>query len=434
MDPSRGDWVGERLRRVTSVPRDRVLYRRLPTRGPHRRGARFRATWTEVAIAKRPFRARARHARRRPRGVASIKRVVVILTCALPLAVVMASSTGTAFAHTGRHHYHWSGPTAASGPTGATSPTGSTGVTGATGATSPTGSTGVTGATSPSGSTGSASSTYDQTILADDPVAFWDLDGTGTDLTGNGHTGTYEGGIPASATLPNGDEGTDFNGSSEYFGIPSSSVFSIATTGELTWEGWIRPDVLQFTSARDPQGYGYVDWRGKCDEYGPTCEWEARMYSTTNSEGRCNRLSAYVFNLSAGFGSGADWQPDCGLLQAGQWLHVVGEYQTSTTPSGCAESYPGSINIWVNGVPWDFADHDPTGCMSQYQIVPQAESSPVDIGTMAMDTFFPGAVGKVAIYDYLLSQSQIDSHYIAMTGAAPSGSCGDTCSIPVPAP
>jgi hypothetical protein len=53
---------------------------------------------------------------------------------------------------------------------------------------------------------------------------------------------------------------------------------------------------------------------------------------------------------------------------------------------------------------------------------------------MAMDTFFPGAIGKVAIYDYLLSQAQISAHYDAMTGAEPSGSCAASCSTPVPTP
>ena len=62
-----------------------------------------------------------------------------------------------------------------------------------------------------------------------------------------------------------------------------------------------------------------------------------------------------MFNPSAGLGSAADWQPTCGLIQAGQWYHVVGEYTTLSQPSDCqnAAKYPGSINIWVNGVQWN---------------------------------------------------------------------------------
>jgi hypothetical protein len=292
-------------------------------------------------------------------------------------------------------------------------------------------------------------STYDELVLADDPVAYWAMtasSGSEPDLTGNGHTGTYKGGAPTVTTLPNGDSVADFNGSSGYMNVASSAVFSIPTTGNLTWEGWIRPDVLQFP--HDDGSSGYVDWMGKCDSYSgppPTCEWEARMYDTTTMEtpNRPNRLSAYVFNPSAGLGSAADWQPNAGLIQAGTWYHVVGEYTTASQPAGCftdcassgsscpnaASSYPGSINIWVNGVEWNQGDHSPTGCMCQYCVVPVANSSGVDVGTMAMDTWFAGAIGKVAIYDRLLTAAQITSHYGAMTAKTPDGSCANTCSL-----
>jgi len=260
-------------------------------------------------------------------------------------------------------------------------------------------------------------------------VGFWNMSSPSSseaDLTGRGHAGTYKGGTPTLATLPNGDKAADFNGSGQYMTIASSPAFSIATTKRLTWEAWIRPDTLQFPNDSSD---AYVDFMGKCASYSPTCEWEGRMYSSSTPQGRCNRVSAYVFNPGAGLGSGADWQPTCGLIQAGQWLHVVGEYQTLSTPSACNAAYPGTIDIWVNGVKWAFGSHAPTGCMSQYSIKPVANSSPVNVGAMAMEYFFSGAVGKVAIYDYLLSPSQISAHYTSMTGKQPSGSCANTCTF-----
>jgi hypothetical protein len=253
------------------------------------------------------------------------------------------------------------------------------------------------------------------------------------DLTGNGHVGTYTGGTPPLVSMPNGDMAADFNGSSEYLTIASSASFSIPTTGDLTFEGWIRPDVLQFP--HDDGSSGYVDWMGKCDSYNapPTCEWEARMYdlNTNENPNRPNRLSAYVFNPTAGLGSAADWQPAANVVAALHWLHVVGEYTTKSQPADCpsAPQYPGSINIWVNGVLWSQSNHDPTGCMSQYNVVPQANGSPVNVGTMALDSWFQGAIGKVAIYDYLLTPAQVTSHYESMTGMAPAGSCADTCTF-----
>jgi hypothetical protein len=273
---------------------------------------------------------------------------------------------------------------------------------------------------------------YDATVLADNPAMYLTMSssssGLENDKTGNGNSGVYRGSAPLLAALPNGDKAADFNGTNQYLTVPPAASLSIATTHQLTWEAWIRPDTLQFANTSSD---GYVDWMGKCDQYSPTCEWEARMYSSITSEGRANRLSAYVFNPSAGLGSAADWQPAAGLFQSGKWLHVVAEYQTLTTPPDCSSANPGSINIWVNGVEQNFFDHAPTGCMSQYNITPKASNSAVNIGTMAFDTWFKGAVGKVAIYDHLLTQSQISAHFQAMTGTAPSGSCGITCTVPM---
>jgi hypothetical protein len=282
---------------------------------------------------------------------------------------------------------------------------------------------------------GSSSSTYNQAILADHPVGFWNVNASGAnepDLTGNGNTGTYQGGTPTRSTMPNGDQAAVFNGSTEYLMIPSNASMSIPTTGNLTWEIWIQPTAVQFPHS-DVNG-NYVDVMGKCASYPPTCEWESRMYQNAPSTepDRCDRISAYVFNPSAGAGSAADWQPSsCTLVQPSQWIHIVGEYTTLSQPANCpnASTYPGSINIWVNGVLWDQAAHTPTGCMSQFSIIPQANNSPLNIGTMAFDSWFEGAIAKVAIYNYLLTQAQINNHYQTMTGKQPTGSCGATCTF-----
>ena len=274
--------------------------------------------------------------------------------------------------------------------------------------------------------------TYDQAVLGDRPVAFWDVSAMGNnenDLTGNGNTGNYPNGVPTSNTMPNGDQVAVFNGSNQYLSIPSNASFSVPTTGNLTWEVWIQPSALQFPHS-DPATGEYVDVMGKCEQYSPTCEWESRMYNANppGQPDRSSRMSAYIFNPGAGSGSGADWQPGTGVIQAGQWLHIVGEYTTLSQPSNCGTP-PGSINIWVNGVEWNQADHAPTGCMSQFSVIPKANGSHLNIGTMAKDTWFEGAIGKVAIYNYLLTPSQIANHYQTMTGMQPTGSCGNTCTF-----
>jgi hypothetical protein len=275
--------------------------------------------------------------------------------------------------------------------------------------------------------------TYDAVVLADKPVMYLKMNsansGKESDASGHSHVGTYKGGTLSTTKMPNGDSAAVFNGSSQYLTVPTSAALSIPTTKMLTWEAWIRPDTLNFSVASED---GYVDWMGKCADYSPSCEWEARMYNAVTAEGRPDRLSAYVFNSGAGLGSAADWQPESNVISAGKWIHVVAEYQIQTTPSGCDSSSPGAINIWVNGIKQSFPDHAPTGCMSQYSVKPKVNSSPLNIGTMALDTWFKGAIGKVAIYDHLLTQAEISAHFKAMAGKNPSGSCGATCTSVMP--
>jgi Concanavalin A-like lectin/glucanases superfamily len=271
---------------------------------------------------------------------------------------------------------------------------------------------------------------YDDLVLCDAPVGFWAMrsgSATEPDLTKQGHDGSYRGGTPVTVKLPNADLAADFDGQKQFLTIPSAAAFSIPTTGELTWEGWLNPALLEFPN----NSGGYVDWLGKCAEYGPTCEWEGRMYNTTNSQARCNRLSAYAFNPEANLGSGAFFQTECGTVKARDWYYVVGEYTLHAWPKACtnAAQFPGSIEIWVNGVKWQQASHGDTGCMGQYEVVPKANDSPINVGTMAGDAWFQGGIGKLAIYDHLLTQEQIAKHYRTMTGRAPTGSCADTCSF-----
>ena len=60
----------------------------------------------------------------------------------------------------------------------------------------------------------------------------------------------------------------------------------------------------------------------------------------------------------------------------GQTEYVYSDVPSSPSATTCQNisAYPGSINIWVNGVKWDQAAHDPTGCMSQYKVAQRAQS------------------------------------------------------------
>lgn len=262
-----------------------------------------------------------------------------------------------------------------------------------------------------------ATDTYNQTILNDRPILFLGMDtpasGTQADLSGNGHNGAYRGGTPPTAKLPNGDAAADFNGSGEYVTVNNVANLSVPATGVLTIESWMRPDTLTFPHT---EAEGYVYWLGKCS-YSTGCEYANRMYSLNNTAGRANRISDYEWNVTAGLGSGSYFQDD---ITAGQWIYVTDIIDMKDT----SPEYPtGYISIYKNGV------LRKTTPLNQYNVVPGTTPTPFVVGTLTEDSFFEGAVGKVAVYDYALTQAQITTHYNAMSAA----SAGGQAAQPTPA-
>lgn len=239
--------------------------------------------------------------------------------------------------------------------------------------------------------------TYDAAVLADQPAGYWTLDpDDGADLTGNGHDGFFTGG-PLATTLPNGDAAAAFNGIDQYFTIPDHDDLELTKTGILTVEAWMRPDTLEF---KNQQSSGYVHWMGK-GEPGQHA-WAARMYSYTNTENRPNRISGYAFNLQGGLGAGSYFQDP---VTPGEWIHYTLVINTVDT----SEAYPtGYTKIFKNGV---LRDQD---SLAGYNIIPGNGTAPIRVGTRDFASFFEGAVGKLAIYDYELTSEQLTRHVHVM--------------------
>ncbi len=229
------------------------------------------------------------------------------------------------------------------------------------------------------------------------------------DLSGNGPSGVYEprGQRPDFAELPNGDLATVFNGNDQYVQVPSSAALSITDTGRLTDEAWIRPAVLQFPHNQG-SGYVYILGKGTAGKQ----EYAMRMYSYSNSEvpPRPNRISAYAFNLTGRKGSGAYFQ---GKVRPGAWIMVT--FVVDSRPSA---RWPGGyIAIYKNG-----RLGGPPVSLLQYKVTPRASDAPFRIATRDLQSFFEGAIGKVAVYDRVLSAQEILATYEAMIspGAASS--------------
>jgi hypothetical protein len=251
---------------------------------------------------------------------------------------------------------------------------------------------------------------YDRRVLSLHPVLYLTLgnasDGIEPDLSGNGHNGIYESrdGRPDLTTLPNGDLATTFDGLNQYVQVLSARSLSVTDTGCLTVEAWIKPAVLQFPHA-EGSGYVYILGKGTPGKQ----EYALRMYSYSNSEvpPRPNRISAYMFNLTGGKGSGAYFQDP---VRPGDWIMV-----TFVVDSRSSAAWPdGYISIYKDG-----QRRGRQVSLNQFNVRPGASNAPFRIGTRDLNSFFDGAIGKVAIYDGVLSAQDILATYQAMYSNLP---------------
>jgi hypothetical protein len=247
--------------------------------------------------------------------------------------------------------------------------------------------------------------TYDRKVLSLGPIAYLTLGSpsaaTEPDLSGHHHAGVYmpANDAPARATLPNGDTAAQFDGQRQYLQVPSAAGLSVTHSGSLTVEAWVRPKTLQFPHEQG-SGYVYILGKGTAGKQ----EYALRMYSKSNSETpvRPNRISAYAFNLPGGIGSGSYFQDK---VRAGQWMMVAFEIR-STATTGWPHGY---VAIYKNGSLRGQVS------LSQFNVKPKNANAPFRIGTRDLESYFEGAIGKVAVYDYILSPADLQATYKAMS-------------------
>jgi hypothetical protein len=243
---------------------------------------------------------------------------------------------------------------------------------------------------------------YDAVVLGDRPVLFLNLGNHGqhpfeVNEAGPEGRAVYlpTGSPPPLVKMPNGDFAPEFDGVTQYLEVASNPRLSITATGILSIEAWIAPKTLQFSSE---EGSGYVYWLGKGES--SQYEYAGRMYSAANSEvpPRPNRISGYAFNRNGGLGSGSYFQDP---VSVNEWIHVLLIFNTRNISPGFPTGY---CSIFKNGV------LRKTTALNQFNIQSSAGSAPLRVGTMTRKSFFAGAIGKVAVYDYELNPEQISKH------------------------
>jgi len=193
----------------------------------------------------------------------------------------------------------------------------------------------------------------------------------------------------------------------------------------------MKPDTLDF---RYTEGNGYVNWLGKGDTNGTgRDEWQFRIYNSSNSQNRVNRISFYVFNLTGGEGIGSYFQYSINTpnpVRAGEWIFVVGvaDGRTNTTSiykNGTfirCDKYYGDSIVSIEG---KTCQHYPrVGTSSEglktAWIVPKHGLAPLYIGrsdSCCPTSYFQGGISRVRIWNRVLDSVEI--HDLYYSDAAP---------------
>jgi hypothetical protein len=253
-----------------------------------------------------------------------------------------------------------------------------------------------------------------------------------------------------------------FDGADGQVEVPNHAAFSIAATGQLTVEAWMRPDAWTlpdaclgphlppyvqsspyFQKTEDRSGNTpssrYVHWLGKGEGSGPIAqqEWAFRIYSCDNvqhdaagkEERRGGRISFYVFNPSAPSGQqnegvGSYFQPgfeqfrDDPLWQPGGWIHVVGladgerTYIYANGRFKKCDRYAAGTDVQD---PRDPTRRCPTHTFEGQPLIitPQAGTAPLRMAHRDRDSFLKGGLSQVRIWSRALTEAEIrDLHDI----------------------
>ena len=214
-------------------------------------------------------------------------------------------------------------------------------------------------------------------------VGYWDFDNWNETYVFD-RTSNNNGGLIAGANRSYGKLGWGmvFDGVNDYVSALDSSLFSFPNKG-FTVEVWIKPSV-------SPDNYDSIV--GKWNNQAPaTKEWLFRFGTSGTFEFRL------IDSTNTGIG-----RSTTDTIPVGQWTHIVGTYDGSTTSSG--------VQIYINGV-----RKDTTAIGTSYAGMNDT-SAKLFMGVME-DTvngnngFFNGIIDEVEIWNVALSADDIAKRY-----------------------
>ncbi len=228
----------------------------------------------------------------------------------------------------------------------------------------------------------STSNSFEQAVLADNPIAFWALSETaGTtayDLSGNGNNGTYTGGYTQGEQGPisnsNLGKSTLFNGTSSYISIPN--IIQPNTTITIS---------LWFKTISDGIILGYQDSNvgGTSSNYVPI------IYIGTDGKLRAELWMGTTNPITS-----------TNIVNNGKWHNVVLVVNSTTQSLYIDNSFIGTLSGTVNNLNMTYSQIGTGG----------GGNWPAAIGGWF---YFNGSISDVSIYNLALTQSQVQTIFNA---------------------
>lgn len=220
---------------------------------------------------------------------------------------------------------------------------------------------------------GGGGDAYDDLMLADNPVAYFrlnDPDGDpATDATGNGHDGIYVDQVDqqvAGLIANDSDLAADFRGDENGGHVEFAKPASLSPPNIVTYEAWINP-----RSGGDG-GFGRIVYH--------------QFFDWWMGDGGGNYMYVEI--------NGTNVSSNSGSITKGAKHHVVVTYESGVG----GDFYLDGQNVGSIG---DHGDINTT-------------SEPFNIGGSAsQNRHFDGIIDEVAIYDYILTPTQVTDHYNA---------------------
>ena len=149
-------------------------------------------------------------------------------------------------------------------------------------------------------------------------------------------------------TTPDGSSAAVLDGKSGYLQVEDSPDLSISTTGQLSVEMLVRPDVVADMPGAEASSEGAMVQplvKGSTFGTGGDQEWAMRLYPSDSGQ-RAGRTSAYAFDPAGGQGAGSYASGD---LEIGRWVHLTAVYDTTTK----GKDGWGTVTFYRDGVKRD---------------------------------------------------------------------------------